>query len=193
MDNYIFINNNSLSKELCDEIIELFEFEDNKKNTYGGVTSGGLNINTKDTQDFQIIHNKEWTQIRKCLETELIFNLEKYTKQVNNGYTNYKVLPTESFFKVFQMQRYIKNKGKFIYHSDDQIDFSDRSTRILTYLWYLNDVDEGGETEICVDKKIKPTQGKLLIFPASWLYPHSGLMPISNNKYIITGWINVYK
>jgi hypothetical protein len=49
--------------------------------------------------------------------------------------------------------------------------------------------EEGGETELCIDLKIKPEKGKLLIFPASWLYPHSGKMPISNDKYIVTGWI----
>jgi hypothetical protein len=59
----------------------------------------------------------------------------------------------------------------------------------LTYIWYLNDVNEGGETIIWDNHKIKPTTGKLLLFPATWTYPHSGLMPISNDKYIITGWI----
>jgi hypothetical protein len=41
-----------------------------------------------------------------------------------------------------------------------------------------------------MDKEsIKPKSGKLLIFPACWTYPHRGTMPISDDKYIITGWI----
>jgi hypothetical protein len=36
---------------------------------------------------------------------------------------------------------------------------------------------------------VKPEAGKLLFFPATWTYPHRGMMPISNDKYIITGWI----
>ena len=50
----------------------------------------------------------------------------------------------------------------------------------------LNNVEEGGET-LFEDFKIKPMEGLLLFFPATWTYPHSGAMPTSNDKYIITG------
>jgi len=60
--------------------------------------------------------------------------------------------------------------------------------RIITFIWYLNNVEEGGET-LFEDFKIKPMEGSLLFFPATWTYPHSGAMPTSNDKYIITGWI----
>ena len=62
-------------------------------------------------------------------------------------------------------------------------------TSYLTYIWYLNDVIEGGETEFFGNYKIKPEVGKLVLFPACWSFPHCGLMPISSNKYIITGWL----
>ena len=60
--------------------------------------------------------------------------------------------------------------------------------RIITFIWYLNNVEEGGET-LFEDFKIKPMEGSSLFFPATWTYPHSGAMPTSNDKYIITGWI----
>jgi hypothetical protein len=50
-------------------------------------------------------------------------------------------------------------------------------------------VNIGGETEITGYIKIKPKTGSLLLFPATWTYPHCGKMPISNDKYIITGWV----
>ena len=31
--------------------------------------------------------------------------------------------------------------------------------------------------------------GKLLIFPATWTYMHRGNVPISEDKYIVTGWL----
>jgi hypothetical protein len=62
--------------------------------------------------------------------------------------------------------------------------------RLLTFIWYLNDVTDGGETEF-INGKIKPKTGKLLIFPSSWNYYHKGNMPLSNDKYIITGWIGI--
>ena len=57
--------------------------------------------------------------------------------------------------------------------------------------WYLNDVEDGGETEFCGDFTIRPEVGKLIFFPASWCYPHRGKMPISGDKYIITGWLHI--
>ena len=36
--------------------------------------------------------------------------------------------------------------------------------------------------------KIKPKKGRLLIFPSTWTYIHGGNTPISNDKYIVTGW-----
>jgi len=55
---------------------------------------------------------------------------------------------------------------------------------------YLNDVEEGGETEfLYYARRIKPTQGTLLIWPAYFTHAHRGNPPLSNTKYIITGWI----
>ena len=54
----------------------------------------------------------------------------------------------------------------------------------MTYLWYLNDVTDGGETAFNGEYKIKPTAGKLILFPASWTFPHCGKMPVSSDKYI---------
>ena len=47
----------------------------------------------------------------------------------------------------------------------------------------------GGETEIWDSHKIKPECGKLLLFPSCWTFPHRGNVPISGNKYILTGWV----
>ena len=54
---------------------------------------------------------------------------------------------------------------------------------------YLNDVEEGGETEFLYQGvKLKPETGKLVIFPTSYMYPHRGNPIYKGEKYIITGW-----
>jgi hypothetical protein len=58
-------------------------------------------------------------------------------------------------------------------------------------MWYLNDVNEGGETLFFEKYSIKPQKGKIVIFPAEWFFQHKGKIPISNDKYIITGWIYI--
>ena len=56
--------------------------------------------------------------------------------------------------------------------------------RIITYLWYLNTVDEGGETYF-YHGKVKP--GKLVYFPFGIIIIRRNA--ISHDKYIITGWV----
>jgi hypothetical protein len=194
--NLIYENNNSICPELCEEIINLFE---KNKNKVDGRTLGGVNKEVKDTTD--LIINKtdnEWSEIFIFLESELTNNLKKYLENINKKYINIKDANYKNFELInknieispFMVQRYIKNEGKYLYHNDFHVDKENKSYRVLTYLFYLNDVNEGGETEFFAgDIKIVPKRGKLILFPASWTFPHCGKMPISSNKYIITGWI----
>jgi len=194
MESFIFIKSNSICHDLCDEIISKFEDEPDK---YIGLTLGGVQKDTKDTTDFIIPNNcEEWYKIRKCLLKVLTQNIDEYLDNLSNceNYKNteHSFLPIDKknvIFYNFMVQRYIKNEGRYVYHNDSNINVEKNEYRIMTYLWYLNDVEEGGETVFWNDHKIKPEKGKLILFPASWTFPHCGRMPISSNKYIITGWI----
>lgn len=197
---FVYVNENSLSPELCNRIIQLF---DNDNNKYEGLTLSGLKKNIKNTMDLSMdVTDTKWKKIVKLLEIELIKNVKTYIDNLNqkiivcdtenvSGRTfnifHYKNLTT---FGSFMAQRYTKCEGKYVYHNDFRIDYENKRHRVLTYLWYLNDVTEGGETDFW-GNKITPTTGKLLLFPASWCFPHRGIMPISNDKYIITGWLYV--
>ena len=64
------------------------------------------------------------------------------------------------------------------------------ANRLLTFILYLNDVDEGGETEfLYYPKRVKPKTGTVVLWPAAFTHAHRGNPPISNCKYIITGWV----
>lgn len=63
----------------------------------------------------------------------------------------------------------------------------DVCNRYLVFLWYLNDVDSGGETKFPdLGITIEPRAGRLLMFPPYWMYQHAGLPPRSGDKYIIS-------
>ena len=201
MENYIYINNSSLSPELCKDLIKMFEEETEK---YEGVTFGGLNKDIKDTTDFIIPeNNQKWNKLNKLLNKEIQINLKIYLDGLNDkiDFENLNQNTTFGKYKIFEdtkflhnhymLQKYSKGKGKYIYHNDFRIDSTNNAYRAITYLWYLNDVDEGGETVFFGDYKIQPKIGKLIFFPASWCYPHTGKMPLSSDKYIITGWLYV--
>ena len=187
MEKLIYLEKNSLPNELCKEIIEMFENDDSQ---YEGVTAAGLNKDIKDSQDLVIPMNDKWSKIVEVLTKELHRNLNLYIKSLKTDLKDYAIFSKNFLYEnSFQIQRYQKNVGKYIYHHDHDIRFDQKDHRVITYLWYLNTVEEGGETELWKTIKVKPEEGKLLLFPASWTFPHSGLMPKSNDKYIITGWL----
>jgi len=99
-----------------------------------------------------------------------------------------RVFPDEHAFEQFRIKRYNPNKDEMF---DTHVDVQDyaSSKRFLSFLWYLNDVQEGGET-IFKDIEIKPKAGALLIFPPLWMYPHRGNKPISNSKYIMSTYLH---
>jgi hypothetical protein len=193
--NFIYENNTSLCEELCNEIIELFE--DEEESHYLGITGGGFNPNVKRTIDFSLKnffdngnnvlkHVGKWEKIIYFLEKELSKNIRKYLSDLNTKYDTKFFNDTQFDTKGFLLHKYYKNDGKFEYHNDFSIE--NGKHRVIVYLWYLNDVFEGGETEIFDNVFVKPEMGKLLLFPALWYYKHKGHIPISNNKYVITGW-----
>ncbi len=64
------------------------------------------------------------------------------------------------------------------------------ANRYLVLLWYLNDVQAGGETRFPqLDLAVPPRQGRLLMFPPYWMYQHEGAPPISGDKYILSTYL----
>ena len=183
-DPYYFIKRDVLSKEKCQQIINMFE--DSEK--HDGETIIGIDYSTKKTHEVNI-RGPKWKEIdsiiTKILTTSIIEYAEYLNTIVNNNYI-LKELNKNITDTGYQIQKYIKDDGYYIWHNDFTIG-SKKSCRIVTFIFYLNHVEEGGETYF-YNGKIKPETGKLLLFPATWTYNHKGNMPISNDKYIITGW-----
>lgn len=90
-------------------------------------------------------------------------------------------------------QKYEQKKGGYPYwHSEvfPQKDHNEALHRILLFMFYLNDVDEGGETDFYYqDVSIKPKAGRMVIAPAYFTHTHRGNVPVSDDKYILTSWI----
>lgn len=79
-DTFCYLNENSLSKILCDEIMELFEESDNK---HDGAIIAGMNKHIKDTIDLPIHNDTKWSRIYNFLEKELSMNVENYIANNN--------------------------------------------------------------------------------------------------------------
>lgn len=93
------------------------------------------------------------------------------------------------------LQHYKQQKGGYFYYHSEFYPHpndpgQDSLHRVLLWMFYLNDVDNGGETEFYYQQKsIKPKQGTLVIAPAFFTHTHRGNKPESGDKYILTSWL----
>lgn len=189
MDSVIYEKKDALNEYLCDDLIRMFELD--IVNQKKGVTIGGIDTHVKNTNDitFSNMSTEYWSECSKHITNILYDNLKEWRNQFKLSEENTFALPKHLTMKNgFLLQKYEKNSGIYTYHDDFAISES-REYRVATFIFYLNNVENGGETEFMDSFKVKPEQGKLVLFPSVWCYYHRGKMPISNDKYIITGWL----
>ena len=198
MDSFIY-QKESLSYEICDEIISLFESQKELQNAgvVGSDTTDTkyvIDKTVKKTVDLEIPSDANETNIWFAIKNKLIEEIQSHLAIYYQGFNDvhfFDLIHKNKSINNFLIQKYKMNEGVFKYHNDFCVDFMNRKTRIINFIWYLNDVEEGGETEFLGYYKIKPKKGNIILFPSEWFMPHCGNCPISNDKYIITGWIYI--
>lgn len=87
-----------------------------------------------------------------------------------------------------KLQKTKPGQGYHVWHTET----SDRavSNRILSWILYLNDIEEGGETEfLYIGQRVKPKKGTFVMWPAGFTHTHRGNPPLAEDKYIYTGWV----
>ena len=201
-DKFIKIYSKALPSDICKYFIDFFEKEHEKGNTWKGVAGGGLKEKNKECTDLTL----RWNQIEyePYDSIEHLNVLSKYDDIVDEKILEYaKELDPfrESIWYDMNkiplpqlgaplMHRYEPpNQGYHKYHTDWATRDGMSSYRMLVAMIYLNNVEEGGETEFYHQKiKIKPEEGTLVIFPTYFTHLHRGNKPISNTKYIVNKW-----
>ncbi|QGX41501.1 2OG-Fe(II) oxygenase [Permianibacter aggregans] len=100
-------------------------------------------------------------------------------------------------YGLMNLQKYQAGKGGYFHwHSEvyPQDEKCEPLHRVLLFMFYLNDVAEGGETEFYYQNlKIAPKAGRMVIAPAGFTHTHRGNMPVSNDKYIATSWVMFHR
>lgn len=185
--NSVFVIDNQLTTPFCSHLINKFE-EDLDGHTYGMVQDGhiptikqstDLHITNGTTKHLWLAEDRE---LNEALKNAIIRYDEHLVSKVK-AMENINIF-AEMFDTGHQMQR-TSPGGFYNWHSDSC------DTRLLTYIFYLNDVKGGGGyTEFCDGTKIHPKAGRMLIFPATWQYIHRGVAPKKDIKYIVTGWLH---
>ena len=178
---FIFEKKNSIPPEACEEIIRRFEMRTDEQ--YAGRVGQIVESNQgiKKTTDLVVSGKEHWKDVDKGLFYSLGVALQEFRE-------------TFPYFKGpfkdmgYNIQRY--NEGEY-YHWHIDGGSHDFSQRQLVALWYLNDVPApGGETEFLYQGvKIRPEQGKLVLFPPFWTHEHRAVTVDKGVKYIATTWI----
>jgi len=114
--------------------------------------------------------------------------IEEYLARYNSEVKLSIPVPRTSLLAEFRMKRYRPGADeKFQLHFDS---INEAADRFLVFLWYLNDVEEGGETEFPdLGISVAAKAGRLLVFPPYWMYQHSGRPPRSGDKYILSTYL----
>lgn len=87
-----------------------------------------------------------------------------------------------------KVQKTIPGGGYHVWHCEQSS--LESSKRILAWILYLNDVEDGGETEFLYQhRRVSPKTGRFVLWPASFTHTHRGNPPLNTDKYIATGWI----
>lgn len=114
--------------------------------------------------------------------------IHRYHKQYNDDLAlGLSISPVQRTSQLI-LKRYRPNAGeRFQLHFDA---LGSVANRYLVLLWYLNDVDVGGETEFpdC-GVKVAPRAGRMLVFPPYWMFQHLAHPPVSGDKYIISTYL----
>ena len=189
---FIGVWENFVPKPLCEEIIayadKIYDYsasspgvvvEDKhsaykSENFYGGAT------NRKDISFILSYAEKDLSyKINACLNACIKHYITEYPSLSHSN-----LMSTDIKF-----QKTPPGGGYHLWHYEN----SDMTHALRDVVWmiYLNDMpdDGGGETEFLYQRRrIKPTAGTVVIWPATYTHTHKGNTVLTEDKYILTGW-----
>jgi len=193
INNFIAVYDNYITKEECNKAIKLYEDQNKFDNTINRIGFENASILQKQDQQFFATHyNLEiwWEELKS-----MIINYETawlhYIKNVGaiEAYLGPGAKDNPFYFTSLKLQKTLPTEGYHVWHIEHGPGF-DYGSRAFVFSIYLNDVEEGGETEFLhFSKRVKPKAGRIVIWPAAFPYLHRGNPPLSGEKYILTSWM----
>lgn len=220
MTNFIELYPNALSAEFCQQLITDFEKSPHKNTglTGGGVdTSKKISQDIYLNQHKEFLPHLN--TINQTLTNCIVDYIGKYyfslissisltvahpvtKKPVQLTHDNFEEIGKPNLLNLVRYlfridpinaQKYEKDKGNYSYwHSEifPQLGENKALHRVLLFLIYLNDVEDGGETDFYYQNmSVKPKTGTMVIAPCGFTHTHRGNIPRSNNKYVLTSWV----
>lgn len=176
--------------DLCDRLVETIErmlkhSETNPEVAENIMVGSDQYGGTGKRKDLGV--NLRW--VNEPIAQEVHALCQKYLNKYVEKYPSFAI---QSAFSIdCKIQKTPPKGGFHIWHSEQGFE---TSTRCLVWTLYLNDMpDNEGETEFLeYGIKVPAKKGILCLFPASFTHTHRGNAVYSHDKYIATGWYNLY-
>ena len=188
IEDFIGVFPNAISSEFCNKLIDRFE-EIQQDSSYL-VEQRDRHIE----QDNTITHLDKWRDTKyfpAFADIVAEFNYEFWEKiypQYSEKYGILKAVNGHQFYRDLKIQKTRPGEGYHMWHCEH--DSREHGSRLLLVIVYLNDVEEGGETEFLYQgKRVEAKQGTVVICPSSFTHTHRGNPPLSGDKYIFNGWV----
>lgn len=181
LDFFVRTYDNMVDPLLCRDWINQYEIDARKERIDRAQrpTFSELNISKLYEED------EFWTEVQNKVQRAFIDAVQVYMEDILCAPD----FPDKYAFEQFRIKSYNTNGDQFKDHVDVQDYGSAR--RFLVVMLYLNEVTSGGRTYFHRTKTtIDPKPGRILLFPANWMYRHAGLPPVSNNKYILGSYLH---
>jgi hypothetical protein len=184
---FIYRKENALSLDLCNDIITKFN-ESNLPEP--GVVGKGVVEEIKKSIDLSFhadsLNTKELQDIWGPPLGESIPIINSCVQEYCDKFEYLKMM---SSFKMeaFNIQKYEPGGGFYTWHCEATL----KIRRVVVWMVYLNDVDDGGTEFIHQNHIEKAEAGKLLLWPVDWTHAHRGQISYTKTKYILTGWYSI--
>ena len=170
--------------EQCKLIIQAGRAEPKQQASVGGGDKGikGGVVDTK-TRTSHI----SWIPFKKMID--MYKDIERIMKTTNGNHFGFDGM------QITELAQYTEypEGGFYDWHVDNDVNMAhEPPVRKISMTCLLSPESEfeGGETEFLYQKcRFKPEKNTLLVWPAQFTHVHRGNPPLSNDKYIITGWI----
>jgi len=178
---YVQWFDDALPADFCAQMIGSFESMKERQSPNGRGYRAGL-------------ENSSWFELNltpladEAFKGYFFSQIDKHLAIYNERLKLTLAVPSRPTLDNLVMKRYrAGSDDNFEPHYDSH---SEKVRRYLVFLWYLNDVAEGGETAFCdLGVKVAARRGRLLMFPPYWMFQHAGLPPRSNDKYIVSTYL----
>ena len=176
-----FVDEYTLDHTVCDGLLTLYD--ECQHVSKPGTVGAGTNV--------KVDHS-----IKKC--TDLFwddsshprFKDQEYMKHINECAQDY----SNKYLKGHKLITY--GNPKYQYYQQGEAFYGEHfdalnqtQPRVVAYITYLNTLTDGGGTYFTYqDYTVEPIKGKTVLFPPHYTHKHKGVVSLTQEKYIVTGW-----